>query len=111
VGDGGPKGERTVDGRGHSVVDELLLFEASDLPTHTVTVSAGGVSDFDALGAVFVERGYGVNLRAASNSSAPAAAREARSGHDPYMPVHSRFQPQPPRMQSRGCSTSGRQPD
>lgn len=60
VGDGEPKGERIVDGRSHSVFDELLLFETSDLPTHTVTVSAGVVSDFDALEAVFAERGYGV---------------------------------------------------
>jgi hypothetical protein len=42
--DGEPKGERIVDGRSHSVFDEILLFEASELPAHTVTVSAGAGS-------------------------------------------------------------------
>ncbi|MFE4826257.1 tetratricopeptide repeat protein [Streptomyces sp. NPDC056672] len=57
--DGEPKGERTVDGRGHSVFDEILRFETSDLPTHTVTVSAGAASDIDALETVFTQQGYG----------------------------------------------------
>lgn len=57
--DGEPRGERTTDGRTHSVFDELLLFEPSGLSTHTVTVSAAAASDIDALERDFTERGYG----------------------------------------------------
>lgn len=57
--DGEPKGKRIVDEREHSVFDEILLFEPSDLPTHTLTVSAGAASDIDELEAAFADRGYG----------------------------------------------------
>ncbi|MCZ4119141.1 tetratricopeptide repeat protein [Streptomyces sp. H39-S7] len=57
--DGEPKGERVVDGHTYSVFDEILLFEASDLPTHSVTVSTGAASDIDELTAVFERRSYG----------------------------------------------------
>ncbi|MFE1883100.1 tetratricopeptide repeat protein [Streptomyces diastatochromogenes] len=59
VHDGEPKGHRVVDGREYPVFDELLLFEASDLPTLKVTVNAGEVADLDALIGLFVEEGYG----------------------------------------------------
>jgi hypothetical protein len=72
---------------GHSVVDELLLFEAPDLPAHTVTVSAGVVSDFDALEAVFAERGYGVKpansfqlICACRNEGSQERARSVHAG-------------------------------
>ncbi|OXY94389.1 tetratricopeptide repeat protein [Streptomyces diastatochromogenes] len=59
VHDGEPKGRRVVDGREYPVFDELLLFEASDLPTLSVTVDAGEAADVDALVDLFVEQGYG----------------------------------------------------
>ncbi|MFE9623435.1 tol-pal system YbgF family protein [Streptomyces sp. NPDC006527] len=59
VHDGEPKGERIVEGRRYPVFDELLLFEASALPTLEVTVSAGTPDDLDALLGLFTEHGYG----------------------------------------------------
>lgn len=52
VHDGEPTGERIVDGRTYTVFDELLLFEASDVPTVTVTIEAGTSADVDALHAL-----------------------------------------------------------
>ncbi|MCC5475946.1 hypothetical protein [Streptomyces barringtoniae] len=59
VHDGEPKGRRVVDGREYPVFDELLLFEASGLPTFTVTVNAGEAADIEALVEPFVAQGYG----------------------------------------------------
>lgn len=59
VHDGAPNGERIVDGRTFSVFDELLLFEASELPTLEVTVAAGERADLEALVGLFTEHGYG----------------------------------------------------
>ncbi|MQY32862.1 hypothetical protein SRB17_08210 [Streptomyces sp. RB17] len=59
VHDGEPKGHRVVDGREYPVFDELLLFEASGLPTHTVTVNAAAAADVEALIDLFVDRDYG----------------------------------------------------
>jgi hypothetical protein len=50
VHDGEPKGDRVVGDRTYRVFDELLLFEPSDLPTLSVTVTAAEASDLDALG-------------------------------------------------------------
>jgi hypothetical protein len=57
--DGEPTGERIVDGNRHSVFDEILLFEPSDLPTHIVTVSAGSAAELEELLQAFSEQGYG----------------------------------------------------
>jgi hypothetical protein len=57
--DGAPTGERIVDGRSHSVFDEIMLFEASDLPTHTVTLTVPAAGDLEALVELFAERGLG----------------------------------------------------
>lgn len=59
VHDGEPKGERIYDGTSFPVFDELLLFEASELPTLEVTVSAGEAADLDALVGLFTEHGFG----------------------------------------------------
>ncbi|MGW2827647.1 tetratricopeptide repeat protein [Streptomyces sp. NPDC001286] len=59
VHDGEPKGERIVDGTTYPVFDELLLFEASELPTLEVTVAAGEADDLRALLELFGEHGYG----------------------------------------------------
>jgi hypothetical protein len=59
VHDGEPKGERTVDGTTYPVFDELLLFEASELPTLEVTVAAGEEADLRALLELFGEHHYG----------------------------------------------------
>jgi hypothetical protein len=48
VHDGEPKGDRVVGDRTYRVFDELMLFEASDLPTLAVTVTAEA-ADLDAL--------------------------------------------------------------
>jgi hypothetical protein len=50
VHDGEPKGDRVVGDRTYRVFDELLLFEASDVPTLSVTVTAAEPADLDALG-------------------------------------------------------------
>ena len=57
--DGEPKGERIVDGTNYPVFDELLLFEASDLPTLEVTVNAADTADLEALLGLFAGSGYG----------------------------------------------------
>ncbi|MCH5676234.1 tetratricopeptide repeat protein [Streptomyces gilvus] len=59
VHDGEPKGERIVDGVTYPVFDELLLFEASDLPTLEVTVAAAETEDLTALLTLFVDHHYG----------------------------------------------------
>jgi tetratricopeptide (TPR) repeat protein len=59
VHDGEPKGRRVVEGREYPVFDELLLFEASDLPTFTVMVNAGGAADVEALVELFLAEDYG----------------------------------------------------
>ncbi|MFJ9818149.1 tetratricopeptide repeat protein [Streptomyces sp. NPDC101151] len=59
VHDGEPKGRRVVDGREYPVFDELLLFEASELPTLSVTVDASEAADVDALVDLFLREGYG----------------------------------------------------
>ncbi|WP_328746886.1 tetratricopeptide repeat protein [Streptomyces sp. NBC_00285] len=59
VHDGEPKGERVVDGSTYPVFDELLLFEASRLPTLEVTVAAGEAADLEALVDLFTEHGFG----------------------------------------------------
>ncbi|WP_086804612.1 tetratricopeptide repeat protein [Streptomyces caniscabiei] len=51
--DGQPTGERVVDGTTFPVFDELLLFEASGLPTLQVTVAVGEGADLEALVALF----------------------------------------------------------
>ncbi|WP_217180129.1 tetratricopeptide repeat protein [Streptomyces sp. AC495_CC817] len=57
--DGQPNGERVVDGSTFPVFDELLLFEASDLPTLEVTVAVGESADLEALAALFGDHGFG----------------------------------------------------
>ncbi|MFC1429213.1 tetratricopeptide repeat protein [Streptacidiphilus sp. N1-3] len=57
--DGEPTGARVVEGRKHSVFDEILLFEPSELPTHGVTVTAPGAEDLEALFECFADRGFG----------------------------------------------------
>ncbi|MFF3915728.1 hypothetical protein ACFYZB_19930 [Streptomyces sp. NPDC001852] len=59
VHDGEPKGRRVVEGREYPVFDELLRFEASDLPTFTVMVNAGGAADVEALVELFLAEDYG----------------------------------------------------
>lgn len=59
VHDGEPKGERVVEGSAYSVFDELLLFEASELPTLEVTVAADEAADLRALLELFSDHGYG----------------------------------------------------
>lgn len=59
VHDGEPKGERVVDGVTFPVFDELLLFEASELPTLEVTVSTGEPAGLEALVALFADHGFG----------------------------------------------------
>ncbi|MDX2598975.1 tetratricopeptide repeat protein [Streptomyces caniscabiei] len=57
--DGQPNGERVVDGTTFPVFDELLLFEASDLPTLRVTVAVGESADLEALVALFADHDFG----------------------------------------------------
>ncbi|MEV6384421.1 tetratricopeptide repeat protein [Streptomyces sp. NPDC051773] len=57
--DGQPNGERVVDGTTFPVFDELLLFEASDLPTLQVTVAVGESADLEALVALFADHDFG----------------------------------------------------
>ncbi|MFH9083433.1 tetratricopeptide repeat protein [Streptomyces sp. NPDC017673] len=59
VHDGEPKGRRVIEGREYPVFEELLLFQASDLPTLTATVNASEVADVDALIELFDRHGYG----------------------------------------------------
>ncbi|MFI8187754.1 tetratricopeptide repeat protein [Streptomyces sp. NPDC085946] len=59
VHDGEPKGERVVDGVTYPVFDELLLFEASGLPTLEVTVDAAAAADLAALVESFTGHGFG----------------------------------------------------
>ncbi|MFI5682277.1 tetratricopeptide repeat protein [Streptomyces sp. NPDC051636] len=75
VHDGEPKGERVVDGMTFPVFDELLLFEASELPTLAVTVHAGTAADMEALTGLFVEHGYGAEPASRCRSCVRAAAR------------------------------------
>ncbi|GHF00083.1 hypothetical protein GCM10014715_65370 [Streptomyces spiralis] len=59
VHDGEPTGERTYNGQSVAVFDELLLFEASSLPTLHATVNAADASDVDALVASFFAQDFG----------------------------------------------------
>ncbi|MFC0842620.1 tetratricopeptide repeat protein [Streptomyces noboritoensis] len=59
VHDGEPTGERTFNGQQVAVFDELLLFEASELPTLRVSVNATEASDVEALVASFSARDFG----------------------------------------------------
>ncbi|WP_199549906.1 tetratricopeptide repeat protein [Streptomyces sp. N35] len=59
VHDGVPNGERTYSGATVSVFDELLLFEASELPTLHVTVHAPAAEDVDALVEAFFGQDFG----------------------------------------------------
>jgi len=62
VHDGAPNGERVADGRRYPVFDELARFEGSDLATLSVTVTADGPGDVDALLSAFQERDLGAEL-------------------------------------------------
>jgi hypothetical protein len=59
VHDGEPKGDRVVGDRTYRVFDELTLFEPSDLPTLSVTVTAAEPADLDALGNLLDAHGFG----------------------------------------------------
>jgi hypothetical protein len=59
VHDGEPKGDRVVGERTYRVFDELILFEPSDLPTLTVTVTAAEPADLDALADLLDAHGFG----------------------------------------------------
>lgn len=59
VHDGEPKGDRVVGDETYRVFDELTLFEASDLPTLSVTVTAAEPADLDALGDLLDAQGLG----------------------------------------------------
>ncbi|MEU5436067.1 tetratricopeptide repeat protein [Streptomyces sp. NPDC020719] len=59
VHDGEPTGERPFNGQSVAVFDELLLFEASDLPTLTVSVNAAEASDVEALVDSFFAKDFG----------------------------------------------------
>ncbi|MEV5434514.1 tetratricopeptide repeat protein [Streptomyces sp. NPDC052682] len=59
VHDGDPQGERVVDGVTYPVFEELMLFEASGLPTLEVTVGAAAAADLEALVALFTDHGFG----------------------------------------------------
>nr|WP_035804481.1 tetratricopeptide repeat protein [Kitasatospora mediocidica] len=65
--DGAPTGERVVDGQGYSVFDEIMLFESSDLPTHTVTLTAPAPDDLEALVELFAERDFGAEPASSVN--------------------------------------------
>jgi hypothetical protein len=67
VHDGEPNGDRVVGERTYRVFDELMLFEASDLPTLTVTVTAAEPADLDALGDLLDARGFGFEPLANGN--------------------------------------------
>jgi len=59
VHDGEPKGDRTVGERTFPVFDELVLFEPSQLPTLSVTVTAAEPADLEALGDLLDAQGFG----------------------------------------------------
>jgi hypothetical protein len=59
VHDGEPKGDRVVGERTYRVFDELTLFEPSNLPTLSVTVTAAEPADLDALADMFDAHGFG----------------------------------------------------
>ncbi|WP_329395110.1 tetratricopeptide repeat protein [Streptomyces melanogenes] len=59
VHDGEPTGERTFNGQQVAVFDELLLFEASELPTLQVSVNAAQASDVEVLVDSFFARDFG----------------------------------------------------
>jgi hypothetical protein len=59
VHDGEPKGDRVVGDQTYRVFDELALFEASDLPTLSVTVTAAEPADLEALGDLLDAQGLG----------------------------------------------------
>lgn len=59
VHDGVPNGERVSRGRAFAVFDELVPFEASDLPTSVVTIEAPAAADVEALVDLFLDEDYG----------------------------------------------------
>jgi hypothetical protein len=65
--DGAPTGERIVDGQRHSVFDEIMLFEPSDLPTHAATLTVPAPDDLEALVELFAERGFGAEPASSVN--------------------------------------------
>ncbi|WP_367323537.1 tetratricopeptide repeat protein [Streptomyces sp. HUAS ZL42] len=108
VHDGVPNGERIVDGTTYPVFDELMLFEASDLPTLEVTVHAGESADLEALVDRSLSTASGRSPRAACGCCAPAAARAPTSRNGPWWRAPSRCRW---RLRSRrrgGCRSDGR---
>jgi hypothetical protein len=85
VHDGEPKGERVVDGRRYPVFDELLLFEASQLPTLEVTVSAGVPADVEALLELFTEHDYGAEPASSLEMLCPCCSEDT---HEQERSVH-----------------------
>ncbi|PYC79578.1 hypothetical protein C7C46_14360 [Streptomyces tateyamensis] len=65
--DGAPVGDRVVDGQRHGVFEEIMLFEPSALPTHTVTLTAPAPADLEALVELFAERGFGAEPASSVN--------------------------------------------
>jgi hypothetical protein len=59
VHDGEPKGDRVVGERTYRVFDELELFEPSQIPTLTVTVTVADPADLQALNDLFDADGFG----------------------------------------------------
>ncbi|WP_440558143.1 tetratricopeptide repeat protein [Streptomyces sp. SCPE 10] len=89
VHDGEPTGERTYDGRPVAVFDELLLFEASSLPTLHTTVHAADASDVDALVDAFFARGFGAEPASGFHMLC-ACCSEGRIDYDETsVPTHS----------------------
>lgn len=76
VHDGEPTGERTFNGQQVAVFDELLLFEASELPTLQVSVNAAQASDVEALVDSFFARDFG----AEPHEQLPCAVRVLQRG-------------------------------
>jgi hypothetical protein len=66
--DGAPTGERVVEGRKHSVFDEILLFEPSALPTHSVTLTVPAPEDLEELIASFAALGLGAEPASSVNT-------------------------------------------
>jgi tetratricopeptide (TPR) repeat protein len=90
VHDGEPKGERVVDGVTFPVFDELLLFEASELPTLEVVVDAGAAADLQALVGLFLEHGYGAEPASAVHVMCACCSEGT---HEQDRTVHAGAQP------------------
>jgi hypothetical protein len=59
VHDGEPKGDRVVGGKTYRVFNELILFQPSDVPTLSVTVTAAAPAYLDTPGDLFDAAGFG----------------------------------------------------